>query len=1435
MMRWAAVVIASVIALALAAWWVLLTQIVPKIDQWREPLAQQASSTLGLPVQIGRVTGRADGWWPEVTLEEVRFLDPAGRTALRLPRITTRLSPSSLWPTSLWRRELHVDRLVLLEPQLDVRRDAQGRLHVAGLTLDPGKTGSQDSPATDWLLDQRLIRIERGAITWTDEMRQAGPLRLTHVDLSLTNQPGLARRVHDWKLAATPPAGFGRRFQAHVRVSQPLWARSRATPDDETTLPGLWQRWLGQPTRPSDWRNWSGQATVEMPQVDVQRLQQHATLPVEVQGGRGRVSLKLAVAKGQPRELAAEVDVQDVAVRLGPTLKPLAFRQVAGTITAHHQSRETVVGWKDLRFTTDDGLVWPSSQARLQWQHAPAPASNSGALLPELRGNVWHRTLQGRLSTDRLDLALLARLADRLPLASSWRQQLAQLAPVGVAESLKLSWEGPIDTPRRYDVQGSVTGVGWQAGRHPGLAGGDLRFNANEKGGEAEVSITKGWMEFPGAFEEPRIPLERMSAVVAWRITPPGKGQPAPQVVVEVGKATFANSDAQGVLRARWQTGEGSGVGAQGRYPGRLELSGKLSRAQGARVWRYLPASILPEARYYVRDAVRDGMGENVNFEVKGDLWRFPFPDDEGGKFRISVPVRNATLDYVPGDKPPPGSVAAAPYWPVFTRLNGMLLFEGHRMRIEGATAMLGNLGTGGFALEKVSGEVPDLAADEPRLRIQGEGRGPLDDLLRYATVSPVGGWTGHMLSEARGGGQAALKLELDIPLNHVEDTRLKGQVSMLQADQAALRLGPQVPPMQNVRGQVQFTESTLKVAGVARVWGQDIQINGSRDTNGTPRFVANGLVSAEGLRSADSPMLARLARRLSGQTPVTVTVALNRTKSNVGLFTARPELQVSSTLQGLGMDLPAPLQKDATASWPLKIVHRSDDAEGHTDTLLVDLQGPVMARAEYRRNLQGPQPVVSRGALSLTAAGSPVATPIPPEGVAAQVVLPVLDVDAWQLLASQIKAPGPSTASATATTTATAATPPTEQYMPDSLTLKVGSLTWQQRTLKDVAVTLAHPAPGVWRAQIDAKQLAGQIEVHPDANAPAEGLGGSRVTARLSRLQVPEAEADALQSQAARQLLTNEPVSVPALDIVIDKFEWRGLPLGKLEVEAINRGSAGPQATALPEWRLTKFRLGNADAQLSAVGNWAAMGSAAASKRKSTGPLHRAAFSFTLDLANSGNLLTRLGFRQTLRGGKGKMVGQVSWLGSPLDPDVASMSGDINVSIDQGQFLKVEPGAAKLLGVLSLQSLPRRLALDFRDVFQSGFAFDRIEGDVSIKQGVASTRNLRMRGVQALVLMEGQADLAQETQNLRVFVLPELNAGTASLAYAAINPAIGLGTFIAQVLLRKAVVDATTREFLITGSWADPQVERIKRSAAAQRTGEAASAALPDTPASSP
>lgn len=291
--------------------------------------------------------------------------------------------------------------------------------------------------------------------------------------------------------------------------------------------------------------------------------------------------------------------------------------------------------------------------------------------------------------------------------------------------------------------------------------------------------------------------------------------------------------------------------------------------------------------------------------------------------------------------------------------------------------------------------------------------------------------------------------------------------------------------------------------------------------------------------------------------------------------------------------------------------------------------------------------------------------------------------------------------------------------------------------------------------------------------------------------------------------LFDKPPASVPALDIVADEFDLRGRKLGRLQVSAVNRrlpGAAGPN-----EWQLDRLELVSPEAQLQASGRWAATGA------------RRMSMDFKLGLNDSGAFAERLGAGQALRGGKGQLSGQLSWAGSPLTLDYPSLDGQLRLDVGAGQFLNADPGTARLLGVLSLQALPRRLSLDFRDLFQQGFAFDKIEGDVKVSGGIARTDNLRMRGVQATVLMQGSADLQRETQDLSVWVVPNFDASGAALATMVINPAIGLGALFAQWALREPLIAANTSEWQVTGSWADPDVRRIERAADAPPPGASA------------
>ena len=112
---------------AVLAWLLLLWVILPRADSWRDTLAQQATRALGVNVQIGQVVGHREGWWPVLTLRDVRLLDARGQAGLSLSAVRARVSMTTLSPRALADRELRLAELTLVKPALDVRRDAQGQ------------------------------------------------------------------------------------------------------------------------------------------------------------------------------------------------------------------------------------------------------------------------------------------------------------------------------------------------------------------------------------------------------------------------------------------------------------------------------------------------------------------------------------------------------------------------------------------------------------------------------------------------------------------------------------------------------------------------------------------------------------------------------------------------------------------------------------------------------------------------------------------------------------------------------------------------------------------------------------------------------------------------------------------------------------------------------------------------------------------------------------------------------------------------------------------------------------------------------------------------------------------------------------------------------------------------------------------------------------
>jgi uncharacterized protein (TIGR02099 family) len=1369
--RWSLGLLLAFWLLLTIAWGALHGWIVPRIGDFRPQLEAQAARALGLPVRIGAIAARTEGLIPSIELSDVALLDAAGRSALRLPRVVVALSPRSLLQGGF-------EQLYIEEPELDVRRTPDGRIQVAGLdfSAQPG----EDNAAADWLFSQGEVFIRGGMLRWTDEQRGAPELALEKVDLVLRN--GSWR--HHMRLDATPPAAWGDRF----------------------TVVGLFRAPLLR-AGDGNWKHWNGQLFANFSRVDVSRLRHHADVGIDVAQGRGALRAWADVQRGQVVGGTADLALADVNATLGPELQALVLPSIQGRLGGRRLTGGFEFSTQALQFQTDDGLHWPGGNVRLVHTGAAGKAP-----------------AQGEFRADRLDLAALAQIASRLPLGATAHDALRNYAPEGLVDEIQATWKGPLENLQQYQVRGRIRGLalaGDTPGSTPtrlGLRGATVDVDMTQAGGKAALSIATGALVLPGVFEDPVLPLDRLSADVRWQLD----GQ---RIAVQANDVQFANADAQGEARATWHTSDPGKVAHRSRFPGVLDLTGTLHRADGTRVHRYLPLSIPAESRHYVRDAVVAGSASNVQFRVKGDLQHLPFDDPKQGEFRIAARVKDVTYAYVPPQLQPANTLP----WPALTELGGELIFERSSMQVRGASG--GFAGRPGLRLSKVDARIADLA--HTVVSVNADARGPLPELLALMSTSPLGGMTGNALEQASGTGPADFRLRLTLPISDIAKSKVQGSVTLAGNE---LRITPDTPTLSRVRGVVQFTETGFSLNAVqAQALGGAVRLEGGMRalpanapaTESAVQLRAQGTATAEGLQQATQlGMLSQLARQATGSTPYAMTLAFRR---------GVPEVQVTTNLQGLALALPAPLGKTAESSLPLRFEMQvareslagltQQVAAGATppplrDQLTLDLG--TLGSATYVRDISGPQARVLRGAIGLGLAAGESA-PMPAQGVAANISQGKLDVDAWEDVLTQATGGAGSTANAGQGVARQGAAPASagpgagagvaQEYLPTTLALRARELTLQGRTLHNVVAGALRDGT-TWRANLDATELNGYLEYRqPDGGDVPSG----RLFARLSRVNMPQSDVHQVEA-----LLDEQPGALPALDIVVDDFELRGKRLGRVEMEAQNRGGDGAQR----EWRLSKFNILAPEASLTANGNWAVLATAGAGPRA---PERRTVLNFKLDIRDSGDLLARMGMANVVRRGKGRMEGQVAWIGAPFSPDYRSMTGQINLNIESGQFLKADPGLAKLLGVLSLQSLPRRLTLDFRDVFSEGFAFDFVRGDVRIEQGVATTNNLQMKGVNAAVLMEGSANIDHETQDLRVVVVPEINAMTASLVATAINPVIGLGSFLAQVFLRGPLIEAATQEFRIDGTWTDPRVVRVPR------RGRAAAPATEAAPRTSP
>lgn len=470
--------------------------------------------------------------------------------------------------------------------------------------------------------------------------------------------------------------------------------------------------------------------------------------------------------------------------------------------------------------------------------------------------------------------------------------------------------------------------------------------------------------------------------------------------------------------------------------------------------------------------------------------------------------------------------------------------------------------------------------------------------------------------------------------------------------------------------------------------------------------------------------------------------------RADVRMGRQQHEVQVSSDLVGLAIALPSPLRKNAAQAVPLTINRQPD---GLLDSTIKASYGNLASlRADLP--LDGPPRITLR--LSQGEAPAPKSP-----GISISGALRYLDLDAWRGI--DFGQGGSS-----------------EMPLRD-INLTLNELKVAGRVLHDTHVH-AQPAGSGWTVALAGRELGGELLTLP-------GPRGSRVIANFKRLTLPEAASDALPGDIAG----NGELSLAEIEVNARAFSWKGLNLGELHLRM------SPDRTG---YTLDHVSLAMPQGRLEGKG------------QVSRHPRRPTRLDLKMETTDLGKLLGHLGYPGGVRGGDARVEGDLNWTGGIEDFALAKLNGDFVVAVKQGQFLKVEPGVAKLLGILSLQALPRRITLDFRDVFSDGFAFDEISGNVHFDRGAAYTRDLRMNGPAAKVSMSGVFDLVGETQNLRVNIQPRLDDTVAVASAIVGGPVVGIGALIAGKVLKNPIGQALYFDYRVTGGWSDPVITKMKR-----------------------
>lgn len=700
-----------------------------------------------------------------------------------------------------------------------------------------------------------------------------------------------------------------------------------------------------------------------------------------------------------------------------------------------------------------------------------------------------------------------------------------------------------------------------------------------------------------------------------------------------------------------------------------------------------------------------------------------------------------------------------APKWPALRNMDGKINFTGQIMTIDLTSAQINEV-----PVKQLHAVLDHFNDQQPTiLSLQAQLQSTLNQGVQFVVASPLNDMLGKELQSMHMQGPMNLTLGLTMPAKKPEEIKIHGAINTVGA---VLNLEDWNMLLDQLQGTFQFTENDIQAKDIkAQLFGKPVDLSISTQHTGKATTMVADLQGEIDIPTVQKWLkLSSLADYAQGSTNYKAELRLLSHEKNLP-----NEIILTSNLKGISVKLPEQYGKKS-----------EDPIDFRLDVLIAQNQ-PLKVKMDYGKLISAAVTLKNQRQNWFLQGGElrlgPGATWQTQPGILISGKVDVLD---WEKLQKEFEAQK----------TTTSATPASFFAVGGQggaairqINLDIGSLIVFGHEFKRINVQL-EKAKNNWEIGLNSESIRGRVTVPFD-------LDQEGIQCRFDRIYLISSNSNVQNNL--------DPKKIPAISFVGDDVRLDDKSFGRVSFETVPSGSG---------MNIKALNIRSAVMELNATGYWQSTRTGAMTNIRGEASTKKVSQVLTAWGFNSDNFV----------GGVGNVKFDLSWPSAPFDPTQKGLTGKLSLHLGEGRIVNVGDNGAKIglgrmLSLFSLQTIPRRLSLDFSDLFEKGYSFDSMNADVTFKNGNAYTDNVRLDGPVAEIAIAGRIGIVAKDFDVKLGVTPHMTSSlpvVATFAVGGFNPLFGAAAWMFDKVVSRSVSSVTTYQYRITGPWDNPDWSQL-------------------------